>query len=1231
MVLTATLSSAEAFDNSPTTSQHTSSTQIYSSGEWEFVSSNAGVKRYGGAYVGQTVRPFVINEKAYFLLGNATTRGAHATNTALSIDLLTGDINESAALGMNYLLGNATATYQRKIFSIGGVNNAINYTLNNVVEYDPAGDRWRQHSAAPLARSGSIAEQYNGRIYVFGGWGFDTYNRANIKLGADGFFFTELSENPTWRKDVQVYDINTDTWSVTINAPTETEFIDSEIIGNKVYLTAKPSNDDPEHLLSVFDIAESEWHSIELPETLYHQKMTKVGKLLIIYGKTSDSLTINSQWYSYIYDTDELQWSLGKSLPNSDEISTFDIVGSGSSLYYIEFSEDEGDDKSKDVYKLELDVTPTEPLPYEPWLPKEIASETLSNNDKISINRKGNVVNLVLNNSDDYHLIHGSFDGVAQRAALRRATASIYEQLEDSYKFIYFIFNEPTKSQDSNAYGYHVPVQNSISGIGQGIFDFSNSYGSEGKLESIVVLPTLYDLTYGPSLHELAHRWGNYLSYPLESLRHSDWLGYTEQQQYHFGYQSAGGQLGGWNDFDFNLDSGNLYLLSDAPEGTAGFSGLGPGNNSAKYSPLELYLMGLSPPSQVPDIIEPATQPIETESYPIYQIDSFDTISIQQIIDANGTRIPSYDATEPTFDTLFVVVSQEYLTDDEWHSYEHQVSNFARDGNDDYQRLFNFWEATDEKAKLVIPDAKFTFTQYKSDSDDDGLFDYQEEEYGTSINNADSDSDGISDFEEVQVGLDPLDSADADADFDGDGLSNKEEIELGTNIYSEDTDGDGINDANEISLGLDPLNDTDASRAPDIFIQFSDINNDKTKDWLKYRIEDAVAAFSLIDAKQFNIISEFSVSHPFQLASLKVLGDRNADGIEDLGIFGFNQGVERYQLYILDGKTGASLGVWNWSNTLDDVVFKLLPDLTNDGIEEYAIEGTHKINGARQLFIKNGVTKQTHQTFKWVDNWVNTRLVVMSDITSDSVPEIALYGEHKRLNKGQLFVFSGANASEKLTVYNWNKLWSNLRLHKMDDIDSDGTTDWGQFGQRIDDGRYQWVVKKGHDKQGVIRTFSWPADLINVNSIYLSDRTQDGIGEVAIYGKNSVGNTLLRINDGRLPNQRIANFSWPALWHDEHIQEVGDLNNDGLNEVILLGIHERTDTYQLVIKDGATTAEYGRIWLEGDWANIKIHSYDVSNDSHDDIIVNSISKASLERIITTYSGKDLSLLSTHTY
>ncbi|MBB1299703.1 hypothetical protein H5092_20435, partial [Pseudoalteromonas sp. SR41-7] len=140
----------------------------------------------------------------------------------------------------------------------------------------------------------------------------------------------------------------------------------------------------------------------------------------------------------------------------------------------------------------------------------------------------------------------------------------------------------------------------------------------------------------------------------------------------------------------------------------------------------------------------------------------------------------------------------------------------------------------------------------------------------------------------------------------------------------------------------------------------------------------------------------------------------------------------------------------------------------------------------------------------------------------------------------------------------------------------DGTTDWGQFGQRKDDGRYQWVVKKGHDKQGVIRTFSWPNDLSDVKPLLLADTTGDNVSEVALYGKNSSGKVFLRVNDGRLANTRIANFSWPATWTEEQIMELGDLNSDGINEVALLGININSGKYQLVIKDGRATTEYGR-------------------------------------------------------
>ena len=251
----------------------------------------------------------------------------------------------------------------------------------------------------------------------------------------------------------------------------------------------------------------------------------------------------------------------------------------------------------------------------------------------------------------------------------------------------------------------------------------------------------------------------------------------------------------------------------------------------------------------------------------------------------------------------------------------------------------------------------------------------------------------------------------------------------------------------------------------------------------------------------------------------------------------------------------------------------------------------------------------------------------MSDVTNDGVPEVALYGRHERLDKGQLFVYDGANANNKLDVYNWNKLWNDISLHEMDDLDGDGTIDWGQFGQRKDDGRYQWVVKKGHDKRGVIRTFSWPNDLTAAQPLLLSDRTGDGVKEVSMFGKNDSGKMFLRVNDGRLANTRIANYSWPAVWSNERVMELGDLNSDGTQEVALLGVNVNSGKYQLVIKDGQALTEYGRITLEGDWADLAITSYDVNSDGQADIIVNGVDATTLARTSSVYSGSDLGLLS----
>ncbi|MAA80403.1 MAG: hypothetical protein CL916_14200, partial [Deltaproteobacteria bacterium] len=101
-----------------------------------------------------------------------------------------------------------------------------------------------------------------------------------------------------------------------------------------------------------------------------------------------------------------------------------------------------------------------------------------------------------------------------------------------------------------------------------------------------------------------------------------------------------------------------------------------------------------------------------------------------------------------------------------------------------------------------------------SDTDSDGLFDWEEVIAGSDINLSDTDSDGLSDYDEVYTHLtDP-----SLADTDSDGLLDGDEIDTHlTDPLLADTDSDGLLDGEEIDTHLsDPsLADTDSDGLSD--------------------------------------------------------------------------------------------------------------------------------------------------------------------------------------------------------------------------------------------------------------------------------------------------------------------------------------------------------------------------------------------------------------------------------
>lgn len=264
----------------------------------------------------------------------------------------------------------------------------------------------------------------------------------------------------------------------------------------------------------------------------------------------------------------------------------------------------------------------------------------------------------------------------------RRSSNRIYEHFQDAFDFILFIDNV----NEGGGGGRHRSVRNDIGGIGSSNFDFTSTYGSAGQLQSVIHLTNPATLRGGPSLHEIMHRWGNRLD-PIYN------------GGAHWGFSSAGGQLGGWK-------PGTLVDLGGGVYDADGFSGssfgtIANGGNSLPYSPIELYLMGLIPSTEVDPLLVARGTAWQNSSQGIFTATSIDTVTIEQIIAAEGARAPDQTGSQTSFKALCVLLTPDPVEELAWDDMDADVQSFCIAGSDG-SSLYNFYEATGGRATISM-------------------------------------------------------------------------------------------------------------------------------------------------------------------------------------------------------------------------------------------------------------------------------------------------------------------------------------------------------------------------------------------------------------------------------------------------------------------------------------------------------------------------------------------------
>ena len=223
-------------------------------------------------------------------------------------------------------------------------------------------------------------------------------------------------------------------------------------------------------------------------------------------------------------------------------------------------------------------------------------------------------------------------------------TREFYRWFDDDYDFLNIIY---TPARFANR--THFAVRNDVDGIGMSRFNQTATYGSAGRLQGIsqFPIPGFFDGAETGHGHELGHQWINFLNFAPLAQGIPHWpISSMAGGVMGFSIGGAGGQGGSFN-CDV-VDLGSRIVLNPQP-------------NAPVFNDFDLYLMGLLPPAQVrPQIVfdnQAAAQSLQCTGQDF--TGAFTRLSVQDVIDRAGARVPAAAATPPRYRVATILVSRD--------------------------------------------------------------------------------------------------------------------------------------------------------------------------------------------------------------------------------------------------------------------------------------------------------------------------------------------------------------------------------------------------------------------------------------------------------------------------------------------------------------------------------------------------------------------------------------------
>lgn len=264
------------------------------------------------------------------------------------------------------------------------------------------------------------------------------------------------------------------------------------------------------------------------------------------------------------------------------------------------------------------------------------------------------------------------------------------EHYEELYDFVYLFTDHELETNFAGK--FQAVTRTPQVGTGNELQISAEGYRTDGTVKGVLGIQ-YFAGRYGPLAHEVLHYWANHLD-PV--------FGFGETAgDPHWGFSGIHGQLGGFEQSTLACETPAGAFPPDCeplPGGRYRYvvDSFAPNANGPDMpmAPLELYMMGVLPLSQVPPEITvldaalqvPDSYDLETGTE-LVEADGMHVVDVTEIVARHG-EVPEWPASERALRAAFVVVSAEPAADSVMADVAHWAAVFGSRVNDPSMKSF---------------------------------------------------------------------------------------------------------------------------------------------------------------------------------------------------------------------------------------------------------------------------------------------------------------------------------------------------------------------------------------------------------------------------------------------------------------------------------------------------------------------------------------------------------------